>query len=66
MEKEEGELSPASKVSGKELKWKQIVSPPEQLRHLLHHHCWLPQHRRAWKSGEAHGHLKAPTQHRVL
>lgn len=35
VEKDEGELSPASKVSGKELKCKHIVSPPELLRDLL-------------------------------
>lgn len=34
MEKEEGEMSPASKVSGKELEGKQSVRSPKLLGHL--------------------------------
>lgn len=40
VKKEEGELSPASKVSGKELKHKQLVSYPELLGHLLLSTAW--------------------------
>lgn len=40
VKKEEGELSPASKVSGKELKHKWLVSYPELLRHLVLSTAW--------------------------
>lgn len=55
VEKEEGELSPASEVSGKELKRKEVVSPPELLRHLLHRRRRLLGRGGAWKGGEAGG-----------